>query len=94
MTTALPTQHHRSTHPIAMFAAASAAVILGGAAAVGFAVSQDGTDVASGPGTTTSTHPHQQCPDPRCVPPVQRPQGNRASVVLTLNGGKTIAWLP
>ena len=94
MTTALPTQHHRFTHPTAMFAAAAAAAILGGAAAIGFAVSQDSTDVASGSGTTTSTHPNQQCPDPRCLPPAQRPQGNQVSVELPVNGGKTTDWLP
>jgi hypothetical protein len=95
MSTALPTQH-RFSHPTAMVAAAATAVILGGSAAVGFAMSQDSTDAPSGSGTTTSTHPHQQCPDPRCLPPAQRPHGNQApgSIQLPLNGGKTIAWLP
>ena len=93
MTTAVPT-NHRFTHPTAMLAAAAAAVILGGAAAVGFAVSQDSTDAPSGSGTTTSTHPHQGCPDPRCLPPVQQHHGNQFSGSNGLEGGGHVVGTP
>ena len=94
MTTVAPTQH-RFTHPTAMVAAVATAVILGGAAAVGFAVSLDSSDAPSGSGTTTSTHHNQQCPDARCLPPAQRPHGNQGSALtLPSGGGKTMPWLP
>ena len=95
MTTALPTSH-RFTHPAAMIAAAATAVLLGGAAAVGFAVSQDGTDAPSGSGTTTSTH-NQQCPDPRCLPPTQSGHGHQSQQshqLVVQGGGKPTTLVP
>ncbi len=94
MSTAVPTQQ-RFTHPTAMVAAAAAAVILGGAAAVGFAVSQDNsTDAPSGSGTTTSAQQHQQCPDPRCLPPAQRPHAHQFSGSNALEGGGHLVGTP
>ena len=94
MSTALPTQHH-SAHPTAMFAAVAAAVVLGSASAVGFAGSLDNAGAPNG-STTTSTQQHQQCLDPGCLPPAQRPRGIQVSPVDAPppSGGATISWLP
>jgi hypothetical protein len=94
MTTTLPRQHS-FTHTSAMVAAAATAVIVGGAAAVGFAVSQDGTDAPAGTGTSTTQQNHQ-CPDSRCLPPAQRHHGNQSfgSHHPPLKGGTTMPGLP
>jgi hypothetical protein len=94
MTTALPTRQ-AFTQPTAMLAAAATAVIIGGAATVGFVVSQDSTESPSQSGTSTSNTNHS-CPDNRCLPPDQRHDGNQSSQSHEppLKGGTTMPGLP
>jgi hypothetical protein len=66
MSTATAT-HHRFPHPIAL-AAAATAVIVGGAAAIGVAVTQNDATTAPSQSHAQTYPQHQQCPDPRCSP--------------------------
>jgi hypothetical protein len=94
MSTAFPTQH-RATHPTAMVAAAAAAVILGGASAVGFAMLQDGLDAPSGAGTTVSSHPSHPCSGPHCLSRAQHAHGGGSTAGrLPRTGGSMVPWLP
>lgn len=74
MSTAITTHQHRFAHPIAM-AAVATVVVVGGATAVGVAVSHDGGTTAP-TRSGTSTYDYQGCNDLRCAPPSHGRHGN------------------
>lgn len=66
MSTATTTHQH--TFPTSLIlGAASAVVLVGGLTAYGISASQDSTAPTHSQ-VSTSTTPHQQCPDVRCMP--------------------------
>jgi hypothetical protein len=75
MTTATTTPQRSFPTSIAL-AITSAVVVVGGLTAYGISAAQD-SSTAPTHSNGTSTIKNQQCPDVRCLPPAQRPGGDR-----------------
>jgi hypothetical protein len=88
MSTAISTHHHL-THPATLIAAAATAVVVSGAAAVGYAMSQDDTAT---PTVSTTSADHDGVS--QAGTGMHDFTSNAGGRLTTLKGGHTVTGLP